>query len=279
LADLDHVFFEFVARETSDEVSRMFYGFSGYVQADAKSVYDVLFVPPSERPPPDEGTDPDDAVRQEVGCWGHARRKFWEAAAAKHAIAREALVRIQRLFLLEADWKGQPPAKIKALRQAHTRPHLVALFEWAHVEYDKVKGERGALRSALGYLIRQKDALQRFVDDGRLCLDNNASERALRRVAVGRKAWLFVGSDDHGVAAGHLMSLIASAKLHGLHPEAYLRDVLSVLAHWPRDRYLELAPRYWKATRARLNAAEVDAEVGPLTVPPVVPPVEKKAEN
>lgn len=239
----------------------------------------MLFVPPAERPPPDEGTDPGVAVRHEVGCWSHARRKFWEAAIAKDVVAREALVRIQRIFLLEHDWKGKPPASIKTLRQAHTRPHLVALFAWAQVEYDKIKSERGILRSALGYLVRQKNALMRFIEDGRLRPDNNASERALRRVAVGRKAWLFVGSDDHAHAAGHLMSLIASAKLHGLHPEAYLRDLLRVLPHWPRDRYLELAPRHWKATRAKLITAEVDAELGPLTVPPAEPPVEKKPED
>ena len=276
LADLDHVFFEYVARETSETVSRMFYGFAGYIQADAHSVYNVLFVPPKERPPPDDGTAPDVAVRQEVGCWSHARRKFWEAATAKNEVAREALVRIQRMFLLERDWKAEPPDKLKALRQAHVRPHLVALFAWARVEFDKVKGERGMLRSALGYLVRQEDALMRFLEDGRLRPDNNASERALRRIAVGRKAWLFVGSDGHAEAAGHLMSLIASAKLHGLHPEAYLRDLLRVLAHWPSDRYLELAPRYWKTTRARLDTAEVDAEIGPLTVPPAHPTVDKK---
>jgi transposase len=229
LADLDHVFFEYVARETSEAVSRMFRGFTGYVQADAKSVYDVLFVLPAARLPFDDEAEPDLAVRQEVGCWAHARRKFWEAAAAKNVVAREALVRIQRMFLLERDWKGQPPAKIKLLRQAHSRPHLVALFAWAQLEYEKVKGERGMLRSALGYLVRQREALMRFLEDGRLRPDNNASERALRRVAVGRKAWLFVGSDVHAEAAGHLMSLIASAKLHGLHPEVYLRDVLRVV--------------------------------------------------
>lgn len=276
LADRDHVFFEYAARETSQTVSQMFRGFSGYIQADAKSVYDALFVPPAERPPPDDGADPDVAARQEVGCWSHARRKFWEAATAKNAVAREALVRIQRIFLLENDWKKMPPAKIKVARQAHTRPHLEALFAWAQAEYDKVKGERGMLRSALGYLVRQRDALMRFLDDGRLRPDNNASERELRRVAVGRKAWLFVGSDDHAEAAGHLMSLMASAKLHGLHPEAYLRDLIRVLAHWPKDRYLELAPRHWKATRARLDITEIDAEVGPLSVPPSLPPTEKQ---
>ena len=107
----------------------------------------------------------------------------------------------------------------------------------------------------------------------------NQSERELRRVAVGRKAWLFVGDDDHAEAAGHLFSVIASARLHGLDPERYLRDIIRVLVYWPRDRYLELAPRYWPATRARLDVTQLEAEVGPLTVPPPaqVTPAEQTA--
>ena len=86
--------------------------------------------------------------------------------------------------------------------------------------------------------------------------------------AVGRKAWLFVGSDDHAQAAANLFSLMASCKLHRLDPEAYLRDLFRVLAHWPKDRHLELAPKYWAATRARLDPAELAAPFGRLTVPP-----------
>lgn len=276
LADRDHVFFRYEERETSKVVAEIFRGYSGYVQADAKSVFDVLFVPPAERPPPDDDdTPPDDAERSEVGCWSHARRKFWEAATAKIVVAREALVRIKRIFDLEAQWKGKPPIEIKQLRTAHTRPHLDALFAWAELEYAKVKGERGMLRSAFGYLVRQREALTRFVEDGRLKPDNNRTERELRRVAVGRKAWLFVGSDDHGEAAGHLLTLVASARLHGLDPERYLRDILRVLAHWPRERYLELAPKYWNATKARLDQAQLDMELGPLTIPPLATPEEQ----
>ena len=88
---------------------------------------------------------------------------------------------------------------------------------------------------------------------------------------MGRKAWLFCGSDDHATAAGHILSLIASSRLHGLDPEAYLRDLLRVLAHWPRDRYLELAPKYWARTCARLDPAQLQAELGPLTIPPPLP--------
>ena len=108
-------------------------------------------------------------------------------------------------------------------------------------------------------------------------LTNNHSERELRRVATGRKAWLFVGSDDHGQAAGNLLSLVASARLHQLDPEAYLRDLFRVLPHWPRGRYLELAPRYWLATRARLDPTQLERELGPLTVPDPTPSSEQPA--
>ena len=266
IADRDHVFFEYTPKETSRAVAAMFKGFSGYVQADAKSVYDVLFRDPNERPP-----DDDDAVRHEVGCLAHARRKFWEAAMAKNAVAREALARLARIFELDASWKGRAPAEIKRLRDAHLKPHLAAFFAWAEVEFDKVKDQRGSLRSALGYAVRQKHALLRVLDDGRLVLDNNRCESALRgTIATGRKAWLFVGSDDHADSAGHLFSLIASCRLHGLDPETYLRDLFRVLAHWPKERYLELAPKYWASTRARLDADQLAREFGPLTVPPTI---------
>jgi transposase len=274
VADKDHVFFEYTAKETSAVVSEMFHGYSGYMQLDAKSVYDVLF-----RPPEDRTDDGDDAVRFEVGCWSHARRKFWEATIAKNVVAREGLVRAGRIFSVDAGFKGKPPAEILRLRNLHLRPHLEAFMAWAEQQHELVRDQRGMLRSALGYVVRQKDALLRVLEDGRLLLDNNRSERALRTIATGRKAWMFVGSDDHAQAAGHLFSLIASARLHGLDPEAYLRDLFRVLAHWPRDRYLELAPKYWAATRARLIPDELARELGYLTLPPPLPTEEQPASR
>ena len=273
IADKDHVFFEYTPKETSRVVSDMFRGYSGYVQADAKSVYDALF----REPEPDLFDDSDDAVRREVGCWSHCRRRFWEATIAKISVAREGLARIGRIFELDASWKGKPPSEILRLRQAHLRPHMEAFFAWAEHECALVREQRGMLRSALGYAVRQKAALMRVLEDGRLVLENNRSERELRRIATGRKVWLFVGSDDHADSAGHLFSLIASARLHGLDPETYLRDLFRVLAHWPRDRYLELAPKFWAATRARLDAKQLALEIGPLTVPPPLPSEEQPA--
>jgi transposase len=276
IADRDHVFFEYTAKETSPVVSEMFRGFSGYIQADAKSVYDVLFRA-SERKPSDE--DEADAIRYEVACWAHARRKFWEATVAKNVVAREGLARIGRIFSTDTGFQGKPPSEIARLRNVHLRPHLETFVAWAEQQYEVVRHQRGLLRSALGYIVRQKEALLRVLDDGRLILDNNRSERELRRIAVGRKAWMFVGSDDHATAAGHIFSLIASARLHGLDPEAYLRDLFRVLAHWPKGRYLELAPKYWAATRARLVPKQLDVEIGDLTVPPPLPSEEQPASS
>jgi transposase len=261
IADRDHVFFEYAAKETSATLLEMFKGYSGYIQADAKSVYDVLFREPE---PPDAAA----GKRTEIGCWSHARRKFWEATCTKSEVAREGLARIGHMFALEDAWRRDPPDVIQRMRRQHLRPHLEAFFTWAEAEHERVRDQRGLVRSALGYAVRQKDPLMRVLDDGRLVLENNRSERELRRIAVGRKGWLCVGSDEHGEAAGHVFSLIASARLHRLDPESYLRELFRVLAHWPKDRFLELAPKYWAQTRARLDAGELAAEIGPLTIPP-----------
>jgi transposase len=202
-----------------------------------------------------------------VGGWSHARRKFWEATANKSELAREGLARIGRIFELDAQWRNKAPSEIKRLREVHLRPHVESFFTWVEAEHRDGTLPRGSLRSALGYAHRQREALSRFLEDGRLVLENNRSERALRQVAVGRKAWLFAGSDDHATSTSHLFSLVASARLHGLDPEAYLRDVLRVLPHWPKTRHLELAPLFWRDTRARLNIAELERELGPLTIP------------
>jgi len=266
IADKDHIFFEYTPKETSEVVAEMFKEFSGFVQADAKSVFDVLFRKPKNKPP---AADADESqLRQEVGCWSHCRRGLWEAATQKSAVGREGLARISRIFDVDAHCRGAlAHGEIKRLRAAFLLPHIDAFFVWAAAQFELVRDQRGTLRSALGYALRQQKVLRRVLDDGRLLLENNRSERALRKIAVGRKAWLFVGSDDHGVATGHLFSMIASARLHGLDPESYLRDIFRVLAYWPSDRYLELAPKYWAATRTRLDAKELDAEIGPITVP------------
>jgi transposase len=262
LADKDHVFFEYQAKHTSDAVCSMFRGFKGYIQADAHCVYDALFRG-------DARIDKSDKPPDEVACWSHARRKAWEAAiVTKEPAAREALFRIQALFKLEEDWAHLAPKQRHERRQRVSRPMLDDFFAWAEGVFERVRGVRGPVATAFGYAIRQRDALRRFLDDGRLRMENNASERALRPIAVGRNAWLFFGSGDHAQAAANIFSLIASCVLHGLDAESYLADIIRVLPYWPRDRYLELAPKYWARTRARLDEAELKQPIGHVTVPP-----------
>jgi hypothetical protein len=188
---------------------------------------------------------------------------------AKSEVARAALLRIGKIY--DTDEKLRrgkpPPSELKRLREAHVRPLVEEFLTFADAAYEKVKAERGPLASALGYTVRQKDALRAFLQDPRLRLDNNPSESTLRKVVRIRDAAFFAGSDQHAESAAALLSLLASAKLHALDPERYLRDVIRLLPFWPRDRYLELAPKYWAATRATLDAAQLDAEVGIIDVP------------
>jgi transposase len=261
LADKDHIFFEYQPRHTSEAVCSIFKGFKGYVQADAHCVYDALFrgdaVGKDEKPP------------DEVACWSHARRRLWEAAVTiQDAAAREGLLRVRALFKLEEHWADLAPKQRYERRQRVSRPMLDEFFAWAEGIFERARGVRGPVASAFGYLIRQRDALRRFLDDGRLRLENNASERELRAIATGRRSWLFIGSDDHAHAAANIFSLVASCRLHDLDVENYLTDIIRVMPYWPRDRYLELAPKYWARTRARLNQRELELPIGHVTVPP-----------
>ena len=266
LADRDHVFFEYTRKHNSDVVCEMFRGFRGYILADAHCIYDALFRG-------DARIAPDDKPPDEVACWSHCRRHFWEAAiATQDPLAREGLMRIRALFQLEEGWASLAPQQRHHRRQLAARPLLDDFFVWAEEQFARVRQARGLLAAAFGYAVRQKDALRRFLDDGRLPMTNNASERALRSIAVGRKAWLFFGSDDHAQAAANLFSLIASCLLHGLDPENYLADIFRVMPYWPRDRYLELAPKYWASTRARLVEAQLALPLGLITVPPAPAP-------
>ena len=266
LADRDHVFFEYQRKHTSSAVADMFKGFSGYLQADAHAVYGALF-----RRAPDP-TDPEDTgPPTEVGCWAHARRKFWEAAVSKHAVGTEGLRRINAIFEADRPLGKLPPERRKALRLTQVRPLVEAFFAWVTAQLPE-HPERGLVRTALGYAFRQQAPLRRFLEDGRLKLDNNGAERGLRPISVGRKAWLFCGSDDHASAAANLFSLVASCKLHDLDPEAYFAEVLRVLPYWPKDRFLELTPKYWAATRGRLDLSELLQPLGHITVPPAILP-------
>jgi transposase len=267
IADREHILFEYLEKENGPSIYERFRGFEGYVQADAKSVFNLLFADEAELGRKAGDVEHDGCDRTEVGCWYHCRRRFWEAATAKCPVAREGLVRIGRIFELDASWKDKPPSEIKALRAQFLRPHVDSFFAWVDVQRRIFSHQRGYTRSALEYANNQRDVLTRFFDDGRLVLTNNGAERAIKAIALGRKAWLFCGSDDHARSTAALYSLIASARLHRLDPEEYLRCLIRLVPLWPPDRMLELAPLFWERTRARLDPKQLEAELGSIAIP------------
>jgi hypothetical protein len=185
---------------------------------------------------------------QEAACWAHVRRKFFDLHQA-HAspLAAEAMERIGKLYAIEAEVRGRPPDERLKIRQTRARPILESLHQWFETSLAKVS-KKSETASAIRYALGRWAALTRYCDDGRLEVDNNAAERALRAVALGRKNYLFAGSDAGGDRAAAMYSLIGSAKLNGLDPEAYLRDVLGRIADHPINRIAELLP--WNLQRS-----------------------------
>jgi transposase len=269
IADRDHILFEYLEKENGPGIYEKFRGFNGYVQADAKAVFNLLFADEEELNRKTSGVEHDGCERTEVGCWYHCRRRFWEASTAKCPVAREGLVRIGRIFELDASWKDKPPSEIKALRAGLLRPHVDHFFAWVEEQRAVFRERRGYTHSALEYARNQREVLTRFFDDGRLVLTNNGAERAIKAVALGRKAWLFCGSDDHAKSTAALYSVIASARLHGLDPEEYLRCLIRLVPLWPQDRMIELSPLFWERTRLRLDPVQLAAELGRVDVPSV----------
>ncbi len=267
IADRDHIVFEYLEKENGPAIYDRFRGFEGYVQADAKAVFNLLFADAAELAQKAPELVHDGLERVEVGCWYHCRRRFWEAAVAKDPIGREGLVRLGRIFELDGSWHDKPPSEIKRLREQHLRPHVESFLSWVDEQRPLFKDQRGVARTALEYASNQREPLVRFFDDGRLVLTNNGAERAIKAIALGRKAWLFCGSDDHAKSTAALYSLVASARLHDLDPEDYLRCLMRLVPLWPKDRMLELAPLFWARTRERLDAKLLAEDLGPIPIP------------
>lgn len=230
-----HVLFGFSAKHNANAVDVLLSGYEGTLVADAHSVYDHLFV---------------DGKIKESGCWAHVRRYFFKALGSDPPRARKALAWIGELFRIEKMLAKSTPEERLAGRKQFSAPVLSEFESWCDAEREKVLDETPIAR-AIQYATNQRVALRRFLEDGRVPIHNNWSERELRREAVGRKNWLFVGSDDGGVVNATFVSLIASCQLHGLDPFQYLRDLFCLIPSWPVARVLELAPSHWKATQAK----------------------------
>jgi transposase len=210
-------------------------GFAGVLQADGYAGFERLY---------------ETGQITEAACWAHVRRKFYDIEQATGSpIANEAIQRIGHLYGIEAKIRGRPPDERRTHRQARAAPLLEDLRTWLQATLGKLSS-KGELAVAIRYALTRWTALTRYVDDGRIEIDNNAAERSIRDAALGRKNWLFAGSDAGGQRAAAIYSLLGSAKLNGLDPERYLRAVLERIAEHPITRIGELLP--WNLSDATL---------------------------
>lgn len=206
--------------------------FRGFLQADGYAGFGPLYAEDAGRP----------AAAVEVACWAHVRRKFHDVhLATASPLAAEALERIGALFAIEREIGGKPPDERRRVRQDRAGPLVVELAAFMDRTLTKISG-KSELASAIRYARSRWAALTRYVDDGRLDMSNNAAERAIRPLTLGRKNWIFAGSDAGGERAAAIYTLVETAKLNGLDPEAYLRDVLGRIAEHPVNRIGELLP-------------------------------------
>jgi transposase len=205
-----------------------------------------------------------------VGCFAHLRRYFFEAAICRYPVGVQGLMRIRAIYAADQAVSRAAETERKALREQHVRPLAAGFFDWARGARQGIQG-RNLATKALGYAVNQEAELMRVLDNVKLPLDNTRSERALRKIVVGRKAWMFYGSDTHAEAAAAIFSVIASCRLHRVDPFSYLDEILRILPYWPRGRYLELAPKRWQVTRTRLRPEELAAPLSAFDIPPAEP--------
>ena len=201
--------------------------FQGILQADAFAGFDKLYK---------------DGTIQEAPCMAHIRRKFYDLVEAHQSpIAIEAVERIAALYAIEKEIRGRPPEVRQKVRSEKARPLLDAMRTWLEESLTKLS-PKSVTAGAIHYALNLWSAMVRYCDDGRIEIDNNAAERALRAIAIGRRNYLFAGSDAGGERAAAIYSLVASAKLNGMAPEAYLRYVLERIADHPIKHIEELLP-------------------------------------
>lgn len=232
--------------------------YTGLFQADAYGGYGKVYLP-NRKPAP----------ILEAACWVHARRPFFimadlaenarrkakgKTTAPVSPLALEAVQRIDALFEIERSINGQTAEQRRVVRQEQAAPLVAELEVWMREQ--RAKLSRGNdLAKAMDYMLKRWPAFTRFLDDGRICLSNNAAERALRGIALGRKSWLFAGSDRGGQRAAAMYSLIVTAKMNDIDPQAWLADVLARIAGHPASRIDELLPWNWRSATTRTAAA------------------------
>ncbi len=224
-------------------------GFRGYLQADAYGGFDQLYVPEVE-----SGTR-----IVEVACWAHARRKFEQIKMNFPAQALAAMGFIGKLYAIEERAKKLSPRRRRRLRRKEAKPILASLRSWLDETAER-ELPNSELGKAIRYVLSNWVALTRYVDVGRLSIDNNAAERALRHVAVGRTNWTFAGHDEGAEALAILYTIIESAKRVGLNPETYLRDVLECIGDLPMSRLEDLLPDRWKQMQVPSARLAIEAD-------------------
>lgn len=226
------VLYRYTPDRKGEHPQRALAGFRGHLHADGYGGFDALYAATGGGP----------AAVAEVACWAHVRRKFFdEHAETGSPLAAEVLKRIGTLFDIERALTGRPAGERRRVRQAKARPILDDLAVFLDTTLARIPG-KGDLAKAIRYARSRWTALTRYVDDGRLEISNNAAERAIRPLAIGRRNWMFAGSDAGGERAAAICTLVQTAKLNGLDPQAYLRDVLGRIADHPINRIDDLLP-------------------------------------
>jgi transposase len=227
------VFYRYAPDRKSEQAEALLKGCRGFLHADAYAGFNNLY-----RPDPQTGK----ARLVEVACWAHARRKLYEVhAATKSPAAQELLERIGELFAIEAEIRGRSPQERQAVRAERSVPLLAQMKTRFEDTLNKISG-KSSLAQAIRYSLSRWNALTRYTTDGRLDICNNAAERAIRPLAIGRKNWTFAGSDSGGDRAATIYTIIETAKLNGLDPETYLRTLITHIAAHPAKRIDELLP-------------------------------------
>jgi hypothetical protein len=252
-SDPPAVMFRYSRNRKGEHPTRHLTAFAGVLQADAYSGFNPLLDPKREPGPITSAL-----------CWAHSRRKFFELADLKKQarsktqlvispMALEAVKRIDALFDIERAINGWSAEERLKIRKEKSAPLMADLKTWMREERAKLS-KHAAVAKAMDYMLKRWDGFAHFLEDGRICLTNNAAERALRSLALGRKSWLFAGSDRGGDRAAVMYTMIGSAKLNDIDPQAWLADVLQRIAEHPAQKLDRLLPWHWKMEKQQKAA-------------------------